>query len=116
LADDAAKLIKAFGGAHGAHVLVPNADLEKYAKGAAESLGKSATLRGSAVQEYSQSAGKDTTYATIEIPLMNGYDEIERVLVEVGQKNGYIASADSFRKMFREFFIAEKKKMLTVPS
>lgn len=115
LADDAAQLIQVFGGAHGSHVLTANADMAKYAKEASESLSKSATLRGSAVQEYGQSAAKDTTYATIEIPLMNGYEEIERVLVEVGQKNGYIKSVDDFRRMFREFFLTEKKKMLTVP-
>lgn len=115
LAEDASQLIKAFAAVHGAHVLTPNADLEKYATEAAESLTKAATLRGSAVQEYSQSSKKDTTYATIEMPLMNGYEEIERVLVDVGQKNGYFSSADSFKKMFREFFMIEKKKMLTVP-
>ncbi len=116
LAEDASQLIKAFAAVHGSHVLTPNADLEKYAREAAESLTKAATLRGSAVQEYGQSPKKDTTYATIEMPLMNGYEEIERVLVDVGQKNGYLASVESFKKMFREFFMVEKKKMLTVPS
>jgi hypothetical protein len=115
LGEDAAALIRLFAQRH-AEVLTEGADVETFARSAEAALNQSTTLRGSRVSEYTQSANKDTTFAILEMPLMSGYDAIEQALADVGQKGKYLKSGDEFRKMFREFFLAEKKKLLTVPS
>lgn len=117
LAADAAGLLKIFIPAQKGF-FVDNVNADNYAKKVEEALNKSTTLRGSKVSEYSQSPKKDTTYAMMEMPLMNGYEEIEKVIVEVGQKEKFLKAehADHFRMAFKDFFLAEKKKLLTEPS
>lgn len=117
LATDAAGLLKVFIPAQKGF-FADNVNVEDYAKKVEEALKKSTTLRGSKVSEYSQSAKKDTTYAMMEMPLMNGYEEIEKAIVEVGQKEKFLKTehADHFKMAFKDFFIVEKKKLLTEPS
>lgn len=117
LAADAATLLKVFIPAQKGF-FADNTDADDYAKKVEEALNKATTLRGSKVSEYSQSAKKDTMYAMLEMPLMNGYEEIERAVIEVGQKEKFLKTehADHFKAAFKDFFLAEKKKLLTEPS
>lgn len=75
-------------------------------------------LKGSSVSEYRRSEKGDTTFADMEMPLTAGYDVIETAIVSVGLTSGYIQSGavDNFKKSFRDFFMAEKKKLLTKPA
>ncbi|KAB2878944.1 hypothetical protein F9K33_11300 [bacterium] len=94
-------------------------DTAAFAKGIIEYFGKeSIQLKGSSVSEYKRSQKEDTTFAYMEMPLMAGYDVIETAVVTVGTKSHYLkeGAEESFKKNFHEFFMAEKKKLLTIPS
>lgn len=94
-------------------------DTAALAKALRDYFGKeSITLKGSSVSEYSRSDKGDTTFALMEMPLMAGYEVIETAIIAVGMKMRLFRaeSADGFKKDFREFFMAEKKKLLTKPS
>lgn len=93
-------------------------DLEKYKSDIKAVFKKSTTLKGSTVAEYTQSRKGDTTYAIVEIPLMGGYEAIEEQIVSVGLKNKFLKSEHvaHFKTAFKEFFLNEKKKILTTPA
>ncbi|MBL7994990.1 hypothetical protein JNM05_06415 [bacterium] len=94
-------------------------DTAAFAKGLKEYFGKeSIQLKGSSVSEYKRSHKEDTTFAYLEMPLMAGYEVIETAVVSVGTKSHFLneGAADTFKKTFHEFFMAEKKKLLTIPS
>lgn len=114
LAEEAKKLIADFSKIQPG-LFAENLNAEAYGKAVEESMNKSTTLKGCQVSEYKTSG--DTTYAFMEIPLMNGYEIIEKALTETGIKNNYLKSdkAEVFKKLFNEYFIAEKKKLLTPP-
>jgi hypothetical protein len=116
LSADACRMMEGFSSAQ-PDLFVGRLDKPKYAKQITEAFLKSTMLRNSRVSEYSKSDKGDTTFASIEMPLMDGYAEIERVLVDVGTKSKFLNSdADKFKKAFKEFFMAEKKRQLTKPS
>lgn len=112
LAADAGRLIAAFAKAHPQH-FAKAVDADDYASKISAFLEKETTLKGSRISEYNEAA--DTTFATVEISLMNGYDVIEKAVIEVGRENGYLleSSVSEFKKTFKAFFLEEKKKLLT---
>lgn len=79
---------------------------------------ESIQLKGSSVSEYRRSEKGDTTFADMEMPLMAGYEVIEAAIVSVGVKSQFLKAdaVDTFKKNFHEFFMAEKKKLLTKPA
>ncbi len=113
---DAIQLMKDFSSSN--TDLFEHLDTAKFATKIQESFKKSTTLKQSKVSEYSQSSKKDTLYASLELPLMSGYEIIEKVLTETGGELGFISKSktEEFRKKFKEFFVNEKKKLLTIPS
>lgn len=115
LAADAGQLVGAFARKHPQH-FAKSVDAEDYASKISVFLEKETTLKGSHISEYSEEA--DTTFATVEISLMNGYDVIEKAVVEVGRESGYLqeSSVSEFKKTFKAFFLEEKKKLLTPPA
>ncbi len=112
LAADAGRLVAAFAKVHPQH-FAKAVDAGDYASKISAFLEKETTLKGSRISEYSEEA--DTTFATVEISLMNGYDVIEKAVVEVGRESGYLqeSSVSEFKKTFKAFFLEEKKKLLT---
>ncbi len=116
LADDAVQLMQSFYKLNPEYFDKPDTAL--FAKKIQEAFKKSTTLKGSAVSEYSLSPKKDTTYASLEMPLMNGYEAIEKVVVETGAIGKFLKPEriDDFRKNFHNYFMAMKKKLLTEPS
>lgn len=96
-----------------------NLDTAAFAKGLRDYFGKETIqLKGSSVSEYKRSEKQDTTFAYMEMPLMSGYEIIESAIVSVGIKSRFLKSdaTDAFKKYFHEFFMAEKKRLLTIPS
>ena len=96
-----------------------NLDTAAFAKRLNEFFAKeSVQLKGSSVSEYRRSEKEDTTFAYMEMPLMAGYEVVEFAVETVGVKLHVLKenSLDTFRKDFHEFFMAEKKKLLTMPS
>jgi hypothetical protein len=94
-------------------------DTAAFAKAIREYFGKEKImLKGSSVSEYSRSEKGDSTFALMEMPLMAGYDVIESAILTVGLKSKFLKAdaVDNFKKNFHEFFMAEKKKLLTKPS
>jgi hypothetical protein len=112
LAADAGRLVAAFAKVHPQH-FAKAVDAGDYASKISAFLEKETTLKGSRISEYGEEA--DTTFATVEISLMNGYDVIEKAVVEVGRESGYLqeSSVSEFKKTFKAFFLEEKKKLLT---
>lgn len=93
-------------------------DTAAFAKAIREYFGnEKIMLKGSAVSEYARSDKGDTTFALMEMPLMAGYEVIESAIVSVGTKSNFLKAdaVDTFKKVFHEFFMAEKKKLLTIP-
>ena len=117
LAEDAKQLIKLFMQEQPGF-FVGNANADDFGKAIEETMNASSTLKGCKVSEYSQSEKNDTTFASMEIALMNGYDVIETAVVAAGTEKKFMEASktDSFKKVFREFFIKEKKKLLTKPA
>jgi hypothetical protein len=115
MAEDAKKLINGF------FTLQPglfsdNPDIEAYGKAVEEFMNKGTTLKGCQTSEIKTS--KDTTFAYMEMPLMNGYEVIENALAEVGKNKNFLKNdkIDTFKKLFHDYFLSEKKKMLTQPT
>lgn len=75
-------------------------------------------LKGSMATEYGKSERGDTLIVTMSLPLMAGYEVIEGALVDAGLKDQFLSSSgiESFKKAFREYYVTEKKKLLTMPS
>lgn len=117
LAEDAVSLLDKFYSENKA-MFASSTDLEKYKSEIKAGFKKSTTLKGSTVAEYTQSTKGDTTYAVVEIPLMGGYDAIEEQIVAAGEKNNFLKSEHMthFKTAFKEFFLNEKKKILTIPA
>lgn len=118
LGEDAVLLMKEFSVLQ-KELFVSDLDTAVFAKGLKEYFGKeSISLKGSAVSEYRRSEKEDTTFADMEMPLMAGYEVIESAMVSVGTKSHFLKAdaVDTFKKNFHEFFMAEKKKLLTKPS
>lgn len=117
LAEDARQLIKLFMQEQPGF-FAGNANADDFGKAIEETMNASSTLKGCKVSEYSQSEKNDTTFASMEIALMSGYDVIETAVVAAGTDKKFMEASktDSFKKVFREFFIKEKKKLLTKPA
>ena len=115
LAKDAHELIKNFSSVEKS-VFSSGVDGEAFGKKVEETMIKDTKLRGSKISESTRSANKDTMLVTIEISLMGGYETMEHAIIDVGQKEKYLSDVDNFRKLFRQFFTAQKKKTLTEPS
>jgi len=115
LAKDAHRLIKDFSAIEKS-VFSPAADGDAFGKKVEEAMIRDSKLSGSKPTEYNRSANKDTLLVTVEIPLMGGFEAMERVMIEVGQKEKYLSDVDNFRKLFKQYFVAQKKKALTEPS
>lgn len=118
LGEDAVQLMMEFSQLQ-KDLFVNDLDTAAFAKSLKEYFGKeSISLKGSSVSEYRQSEKGDTTFADMEMPLMDGYEVIESALVSVGTKSRFLKAdaVDTFKKSFHEFFMAEKKKLLTKPS
>ncbi len=112
LAREAVNMMQAFAVAH--PTVIQTSDTAAFGIKVKAAMEKETTLKGSQIGEYDQRG--DSTIASVEIALMSGYDVIEAALVQVGAKEKYIADAEGFRKAFREFFLSEKKKLVTRPS
>lgn len=114
LAEDARKMLVLF--MREQPVWFSSVNAEQYAKEVEETMIASATLKGSRVSEYSQNG--DTTFAVMEISLLDGYETIESTIVSVGLQKQHLNAEkkDDFRKTFKEFFLKEKKKLLTPPA
>ncbi len=95
-----------------------NVNAEEYGKAIEQTMNESTTLRGCKVSEYSQSDNSDTTFAVMEMELMLGYDVIETAVVKAGIQKNYVESGNTehLKKTFKEFFLKEKKKLLTKPA
>jgi hypothetical protein len=118
LGEDAVQLMTEFSSLQ-KDLFVSGLDTAAFAKSLKEYFGKeSISLKGSSVSEYRQSEKGDTTFADMEMPLMAGYEVIESAIVNVGTKSHFLKAdaVDTFKKNFQEFFMAEKKRLLTKPS
>jgi hypothetical protein len=117
MAEDAKQLIKLFIQEQPGF-FSDGVNADEYGKAIEETMNASSTLKGCKVSEYNQSENKDTTFASMEMELMNGYDVIESAVISAGMKNKYLneAKTDSFKKTFKEFFTIQKKKLLTKPA
>lgn len=117
LSDDAVALLEKFY-PENKSMFDASMDLEKYKSDIKAMFKKSTTLKGSTVAEYTQSTKGDTTYAVVEIPLMGGYEAIEEQIVAAGLNNKFLKSEHvaHFKTTFKEFFLNEKKKILTTPA
>ena len=118
LSGDAVQLMTEFSALQ-KDLFVNDLDTGAFAKGLKEYFGKeSIALKGSSVSEYRRSEKGDTTFADMEMPLMAGYEVIESAIIHVGTKSHFLKTdaLDTFKKNFHEFFMAEKKKLLTKPS
>ncbi len=117
LAEDAGQLIKLFIREQpGFFVSDINAD--EFGKAIGETMEASSVLKGCKISEYSQSENKDTTFAAMEMDLMNGYETIEAAIITAGTQKKLMESSrvETFKKTFKEFFLKEKKKLLTKPA
>ncbi len=91
---------------------------DDFGKSIEKEMNAATTLKGCKISEYSQSDNKDTTFASMEIGLMGGYDVIESAVISTGLQKKYLTAdkTNSFKKSFKEFFTVHKKKMLTKPA
>ncbi len=116
LSADACRMVEKFSSVQ-KDLFAGSVDVAQYCNQITDAFKKSTTLRNSRISEYSKSDKGDTTFATVEMPLDDGYSEIERIVVEVGTKSKFLGSdVEQFKKSFKEFFLAEKKRQLTTPS
>lgn len=117
LAEEAKKLITQFI-AEQPGLFASGVSAEEYGKAIEETMNAGTTLRGCKVSEYSQSDNNDTTFAVMEMELMLGYDVIEKAVLTAGIQKKYVdaGNTDNLKKTFKEFFLKEKKKLLTKPA